>query len=400
MISALTYFIARKSILNGLSQLKVGNFQMSDDKNNVIISVVNDTTAPVPKVIVYNQKNFFISAFLKNDCGLGESYVRGEWVCDDLTGLLTNLALNLGNKAMPKMFSMFINSVKSISKDYDKECIKVAYDEGNDFFFHFLKDDLCAYTCAFFTKENTSLNDAQHKKVNTIIQKLDAKPGMSILDIGCGWGKIANYVAQETKCKVKGVTISDEQARFGTIAFDPDKVEIKTMDCRDINEKFDRMYIIGMIEHIRYDNYDAVFDTIRRNLKPGGRCVLHTIVSFDIKQETTCVTNDTFILTHVLPGGQIPQHDWIIKKLRDNHLNVIHYEGFGGQHYSRTLKHWREGMWAEKESILKKYPQELLTKYDYYFASCEAGFNTGKLGNVQYVIVPDPVLSLDNSFLY
>jgi cyclopropane-fatty-acyl-phospholipid synthase len=399
MISSLTYYIARTSILSGLSQLKVGNFQMSDDKNNVIISVVNDKTAPVPKVIVYNQKNFFISVFLKNDCGLGESYVRGEWVCDDLTGLLTNLALNLGNQAMPKMFSMFINSVKSISKDYDEECIKTSYDEGNDFYFHFLKNDLLAYTCGFYSKENRNPNDAQYKKINTIIQKMDATPGMYILDIGCGWGKVANYVAQETKCKVKGITISQEQAKYVSATSDPEKVEVEIVDYRNVDEKFDRMYIIGMIEHIRYENYDAFFKMIKRNLKPGGRCVLHTIVSFDIKQETTSL-EDSFTYSHIFPGSQVPQHDWIIKNVRDNNLNVIHYEGFGGQHYARTLKDWREGMWAEKENILKKYPQELLTKYDYYFASVSAAFDTGHLGIVQYVIVPDPVLSVDNSFLY
>lgn len=399
MISAFTYYIARTSILSGLSQLKVGNFQMSDDKKNIIISVVNNKTAPVPNVTVYNQNNFFISVFLKNDCGLGESYVRGEWVCDDLTCLLTNLALNLGDQAMPKMFSMFINSVKSISKDYDKECIKTSYDEGNDFYFHFLKDDLTAYTCGFYSKANGSLNDAQYKKVNTIIQKLDVKPGMSILDIGCGWGKIANYVAQETKCKVKGVTISDEQAKFATSTFDPEKVEVEIVDYRNVNEKFDRIYSIGMIEHVRYENYDAFFKMIKRNLKPGGRCVLHTIVSFDIKQETTSL-EDSFAYSHIFPGSQVPQHDWIIKNVRGNNLNVIHYEGFGGQHYAKTLKDWGEELRAGKENITGKYPPELLAKYDYYFASCKAAFDTGHLGIVQYVIVPDPVLSLDNSFLY
>ena len=154
-----------------------------------------------------------------------------------------------------------------------------------------------------------------------------------------------------------------------------------------------------MFEHVRYENYDIFFQIIKKTLKPTGRFVLHTIITFDESNKIS-TQGDNFVSTHIFPGGQIPQNDWVIQKARAAGLNIIHFEGFGGQHYAKTLKTWRENMWAEKDYIRTKYPEELLLKYDYYFAICEAGFNTGIMGIGHYVIVPEPILSLTNSFNY
>jgi cyclopropane-fatty-acyl-phospholipid synthase len=251
----------------------------------------------------------------------------------------------------------------------------------------------------FGLNQPDTLNDAQYNKVNTIIKKLQAKPGSSILDIGCGWGKIANYIANTTKSKVTGITISDEQEKYGLTTYNPDVVKIINMDYRGLKEQFDCIYSIGMFEHVRYENYDNFFQIIKKILKPGGRFVLHTIITFDESNKISR-QGDNFVTTHIFPGGQIPQNDWIIQKARASGLNVVHFEGFGGQHYAKTLKTWRENIWKEKDYIRTKYPEQLLLKYDYYFAICEAGFNTGILGIGHYVIVPEPILSLENSFNY
>jgi cyclopropane-fatty-acyl-phospholipid synthase len=235
--------------------------------------------------------------------------------------------------------------------------------------------------------------------VNTIIKKLQAKPNSSILDIGCGWGKIANYIANQTNSKVTGITISDEQEKFGLENYDPNKVLIKNMDYRLLTDKYDYIYSIGMFEHVRYENYDVFFSIIKKCLKPGGRFVLHTIITFD-NADTVAKAGDGFVTTHIFPGGQIPKNDWILNKARANGLNIAHFEGFGGQHYAKTLKTWRKLMWENRDYIKDNYSDELLLKYDYYFAICEAGFNTGILGIGHYVIVSDPILSITNSFNY
>lgn len=389
-------------ILYMLSTFTKGNFILTDSKGTELVRVINEPdkpdkpNKPVPIVQINNQNNFFSSVYEKSELGLGESYMRGEWVCPDLVEFLNVLCLNQSNPNIP---SISLSTISSSSQTYDKSNIKHHYDVGNDFYLQFLRDDLNAYSCGFWFSPTDTLNTAQYNKVNTIIKKLNVKPGSSILDIGCGWGKIASYISNQTASKVTGITISDEQEKFGLANYNPDKVVIINMDYRNICGQFDCIYSIGMFEHVRYENYDCFFQMIKRTLKPGGRFVLHTIITFD-KSNTTCKAGDNFVTTHIFPGGQIPQNDWVLQKARASGLNIIHFEGFGGQHYAKTLNTWRKNMWSEQNYIRTKYPEELLLKYDYYFAICEAGFNTGILGIGHYVIVSEPVLSLTNSFGY
>lgn len=390
-------FIPKPLILYVLSTFKKGNFVLIDSQSNVLVKVINEPNNYIPIVQVNNQDNFFSSIYNKSELGLGESYMRGEWTCNDLVGFLNSLCHNQSNTNIPQVS---LKSVYSSSHDYDKANIKHHYDVGNDFYLQFLRDDLNAYSCGFWFNPTDTLNTAQYNKVNTIIKKLNTQPGTSILDIGCGWGKIASYVSKQTGCKVTGVTISDEQEKYSTQTYNPNQVIVINMDYRNISGQFDSIYSIGMFEHVRYENYDCFFSMINRTLRPGGRFVLHTIISFDKNTSTVAKAGDNFVTTHIFPGGQIPQNDWILHKARANGLNVIHFEGFGGQHYAKTLKTWRENMWKEKDYISSKYPKELMLKYDYYFAICEAGFNTGMLGIGHYVIVKEPILSINNSFTY
>jgi len=387
-------FMLKSTIIYILSTFKYGNFILVDKKSNIILKVINNPNKVIPIVKIYNEHNFFNSIYNKGELGLGESYVRNEWSCDNLIEFMNSLCLNEYNTNIPK-FSL--SAISSFSKFYDKSNIKHHYDVGNDFYQTFLKDDLNAYSCGFWFNSNDNLNTAQYNKIHTIINKLNATQGSHILDIGCGWGKIANYVSKITNSKVTGITISDEQEKFAKNTYDNNKVIIKNMDYRDINEQYNYIYSIGMFEHVRYENYDKFFSVIKKSLKPGGRFVLHTIITFDDAAKIP-KANRNYVTTHIFPGGQIPKSDWILNKARKNGLNVIHFEGFGGQHYAKTLKIWRENMWKEKNYILSKYPKELLLKYDYYLTNCEAGFNTGILGIGHFIIVSDQILSLNNSY--
>lgn len=390
-------YLPKPIVIYMLSTFKKGNFVIIDSSSGEeLVRVINQPAEPVPIVKINNQKKFFSSIYEKSELGLGESYMRGEWKCDNLVEFLNTLCQNQSNSNIP---SISLQLVSSKSQDYDKSNIIHHYDVGNDFYLQFLRDDLNAYSCGFWFKPTDTLNDAQYNKVNTVIKKLNVQPGSSILDIGCGWGKIAQYVSLQTKCKVTGITISNEQEKYANSTYNPEQVIVIDMDYRNISDTFDYIYSIGMFEHVRYENYDTFFQVIKKCLKPGGRMVLHTIITFD-KSNTTCKAGDNFVTTHIFPGGQIPQSDWILNKARENGLNIVHFEGFGGQHYARTLKAWRENMWRERDYIRSKYPEELMLKYDYYFAICEAGFNTGILGIGHYIIVNEPILSLSNSFGY
>lgn len=390
-------FLPKPVIIYMLSTFNKGNFILVNSfSGEELVSIINQPEKLIPIVKINNENNFFSSIYEKSELGLGESYMRGEWSCDNLVEFLNTLCVNHSNPNIP---SISLEIISSSSQDYDKSNIVHHYDVGNDFYLQFLRDDLNAYSCGFWFTPTDTLNDAQYNKVNTVIKKLNAQPGSSILDIGCGWGKIAQYVSNKTKSKVTGITISNEQEKYANSTYNPEQVVVIDMDYRKITGTFDYIYSIGMFEHVRYENYDSFFQVIKKCLRPGGRMVLHTIISFD-KSNTTCKSGDNFVTTHIFPGGQIPQSDWILNKARDNGLNVSHFEGFGGQHYAKTLKTWRQNMWNERDYIRSKYPEELMLKYDYYFAVCEAGFNTGMLGIGHYIIVNEPILSLTNSFGY
>lgn len=386
-----------QTVINMLSTFKIGNFVLIDSSSGEeLVRVVNQPAEPVPIVKIKNYDNFFSSICKKSELGLCESYIRGEWDCNNLVEFLNTLCLNQSNFKIP---NILFQLVCSKSQDNDESNMVHHYNVSEYFYSQFLCDDLNTYSCGFWFKPTDTLNDAQYNKVNTIIKKLNAQPGSSILDIGCGWGKIAQYVSSQTKCKVTGISISNEQEKYANSTYDPEQVIVINMDYRNISGTFDYIYSIGMLEHIRYENYDTFFKVIKNCLKPGGRMVIDTIITYD-KSNPVCKAGYNFVAPYIFPEGQIPQSDWIINKARDNGLNIIHFEGFGGQHYARTLKAWRENMWNKKDYIRSKYPKELMLNYDYYFAIYEAGFNTGILGIGHYIITNEPILSLSNSFGY
>jgi cyclopropane-fatty-acyl-phospholipid synthase len=225
---------------------------------------------------------------------------------------------------------------------------------------------------------------------------MNALPNKTILDIGCGWGKIADYVSKQTNCNVTGITISKEQIKF--IKDNLPNVNVIEQDYREVTQPFDYIYSIGMFEHVRYENYDEFFSMIKRCLNKEGRCVLHTIISTE--KTNSEYVSETFISKHIFPGGQIPNNDWIMNAIMRNGLNIIHSEYFGGQHYSKTLHTWRENMLKNKEYIIKNYSKELVKTYEFYFAECEAAFSVGSMGIGHYVITNNEIADLNNNFVY
>lgn len=387
---------AKYIVCEVFSTFKTGNLELIDVKNNsTIFKLINDSSGQIIRVYINNIDKFFTSLYDNQEIGLGESFMNGYWYSNNLFLFLLLLILNQNNQNIPDLSSYnFYN--KSLTND--KINIKHHYDVGNDFYLTFLTDKLSAYSCGFFINNNTTLEEAQLNKVNTIIKKLNILPNKTILDIGCGWGKIANYVSEQTKCHVTGITLSDEQIKYAKNNFSDKNVNIIGEDYRNLNKQFDYIYSIGMFEHVRYENYDDFFITIKRCLKPGGRFLLHTIVS-------TVITNPkqvgkTFVSKYIFPGGQIPNNDWITNSILKNNLNIIHTEFFGGQHYARTLNLWNKNMLAKSDLILSSYNLELLKKYEYYFNVCEACFTAGELGIGHYLITNDITVDVNNNFTY
>jgi len=368
-----------------------------DGSGNIILQIGNERN-DAPVAIIHNESVFWTRVMLDTDVGLGETYMECVWTSPDITLFLRNLYHNFRDSAgdetiwtrgLSKLGGMA--KVVCFSSKKDKERIQSHYDIGNDFYDQFLKESaLKAYTCGFFTNNECTLDEAQKNKVDLIINKLGIKTGHRILDIGCGWGNIANYISEKTGAHVVGLTISDEQIRYIRDTFDEKSVSVINKDWRELispeyEEEFDGVYSIGMLEHVRYENYGEYFRAVNSVLKPEGRAVIHSISS-PTNTPKQSVENGTFITKHIFPGGQIPMHDWITNEtVGISGFKLSHSECFGGHHYARTCREWRNLLLSSPE--LSKYSDELVRKFDYYFASCDAAFSVGLMALGHYVFI-------------
>ena len=329
---------------------------------------------------IFNEQDFFKSIVRDGEVGLGESYTRKSWDTTQLVELFVLLCLNQDKFKSNSRYSGEIHS----NNLRDSEQVAHHYDVGNDFYAAFLTDSLMAYTCAIWLKDTDTLEIAQKRKVDYIIRKLDISPGEQILDIGCGWGRIGQYIQQENGVFVDGVTISKEQAKY----IRDNNLLTSVQECHflDMPEDkiYDKAYSICMIEHIRSINYIAYFEKVKRLLKNDGKFVLQAIMKIPASLDDLGQNGEKlrFMSKHIFPGGEIPTTSCIEYMAQKAGLRQVYGEVFGGQHYARTLREWRNNMLNNAKNTVSI---ETLRAYDYYFASCEGAFLTGDFFMSHYV---------------
>lgn len=336
---------------------------------------------------VHDEDAFFMSVFSRGEVGFGESYTRGEWTCPDLLGLMCFLV-----RSMPQQSTR----MRAESSQDDAKNISHHYDVSNDFYGLFLTDPWRAYTCGIWDDEGTDLASAQKRKIDIIIEKLRVPVGCEVLDVGCGWGRIAEYVSKKCGCRVVGLTLSKEQHDFARDV--SPMVDVRLMDFlkEEPPGRFSRIYSIGILEHVRAKNYHRFFRKIRESMADGGsRCVLHSIIDTYESSGPVDYQQPTFVTTHIFPGGQIPRMQWIIDNLRGTDLKIVHQEIFPGQHYAQTLRAWRQNLEC---SHVKD--ETLFRRYIYYLTACEAAFREGRLGIIHLVIMPGTTHTVNDNFVY
>lgn len=374
------------SKLKSVLEKQVEFIETDNNSNSTIIQTV--------PVYIVNKKDFIDSIWSKGEVGLGESYARNSWNCPQLLELLKTLIKHEKEfQVWQTEFSYFLTTAEE-----DKKNIAHHYDVGNDFYKTFLIDSFFAYTCAIWNQssEIESLEVAQKRKIDIIIRKLALKQNMNVLDIGCGWGQIGNYVSKTTGLKVTGITISEKQYEFGkTLSKQNPNWNVKLQDYRSLgNIKYDAIYSIGMFEHVTKKNIPIFFKTIKNTLKPGKRMVLHTIISGKEEWDKEQVCKG-YVTTYIFPGAQIPHLSWIEDEIKKNRMQMEHVEYFGGQHYAETLKVWKKQLLENKQNILNMgYPIDLIRSYDYYFTACEASFRLGEMQVAHIIIVNSEELKL------
>tara|TARA_B100000686_G_scaffold53166_1_gene57229 strand:- start:260 stop:1429 length:1170 start_codon:yes stop_codon:yes gene_type:complete len=334
-----------------------------------------------------------IRTILGGHLGFSESYLNHEWESPNLEKLLELMLRNLPNEFQPKskvykFYNRFIHFLRDNTKIRAKKNIEYHYDIGNSFYEIWL-DKSMTYSSGIFQKENEDLYQAQKNKYEKLIKKMDIKPHHKVLEIGCGWGGMAEYIGKNLGCDYTGITISPNQKEFAEKRMISNKIEkktnIKLCDYRDIKGTFDRIISIEMIEAVGEKYWDTYFSKINNCLKKGGLAGIQMIL-IDNKKFNSYRKSVDFIQKYIFPGGMLPSHEKIRDSFSKNGLKEISNNSFG-ESYAKTLKIWRNNFNNSLDKLSRiGIDAKIQRLFHYYFSYCEAGFSDGQIDVSQKII--------------
>ncbi|MEX2980069.1 class I SAM-dependent methyltransferase [Serratia fonticola] len=323
-----------------------------------------------------------------------ESWMEGEWETHQLTPLLQILALN--GKVLGRLesgFRLLGNPMERLRhwtrRNYRKQArenISAHYDLGNEFYAHFLDEDLL-YSSALFTADDQALSQAQQAKMERLCEQLALTSGDHLLEIGTGWGAMAEYAARHYGCRVTTTTLSREQYIWATERIAraglQDRVQVLLCDYRDLTGEFDKLVSVEMIEAVGKRYLPDFFRTCQARLRPGGRMAIQAITIQDQRYHDYSKSVD-FIQRYIFPGGFLPSIT-AMSELMTRHTDFVVRNLFDmGPDYARTLTHWRQRFlhaWQDIEKL--GFDERFRRMWLYYFGYCEAGFNARTISVVQ-----------------
>jgi len=354
---------------------------------------------PNAHILVRNQRAFR-RFHLGGAIGGAESYIDGDWDALDLSAALeffarneTGLGGGFSGGRLARAVRRFYHLTRANTRWGSRRNIAAHYDLGNDFYEAWLGPGM-TYSCAIFESgrvpiREADLEAAQIDKYRRLCDRLAIGPDHHLLEIGCGWGGFAEYVASEVGCKVTGITISKEQhdhaRRRIYRAGLAERVSIDFQDYRDIAGCYDRVASIEMFESVGERYWPIFFGKLKDNLSDGGRAALQIITIDDGRFERYRRSTD-FMQRYIFPGGVLPSRAALAREVADAGLIWFGDEGFG-RHYADTLSVWRERFAVARARIeALGYPDRFRRMWDFYLAYCEAGFRTGRTDLLQISI--------------
>ncbi|MCK5320717.1 cyclopropane fatty acyl phospholipid synthase [Candidatus Parcubacteria bacterium] len=338
--------------------------------------------------IKVNNEKFYKRVLSQGSFGLGESYMDGWWDCERLDEFFFRILrakLEYKIKKNPLLLSRFLLA-KLINFQSKSRAFNIGekhYDIGNDLYENML-DKRMTYTCGYW-KNAKNLDVAQENKLDLTCRKIGLKPGMKVLDIGCGWGSFAKYAAEKYGADVTGITVSKKQVELGNILCKNLPVKIKLQDYRDVNEKFDRVVSLGMFEHVGYKNYREYMKVACRCLKDDGLFLLHTIGG-----ERSVVATNPWVNKYIFPGGILPSIKQIAEAIEDVFV-MEDWHNFGA-HYDKTLMAWHNNFCANWNNIKMNYDDRFKRMWKYYLLSFAGSFRSRKNQLWQIVLSKNGVL--------
>ncbi len=321
-------------------------------------------------VQVHNE-NFYSRILSNGSLAFGESYMDGWWDCEALDQLFERLLSGRVDKRVTArdpsfllvLLRAYILNPQSIKRAFIVG--KEHYDMSNELF-SLMLDEGMNYSCGYW-KNAQDLNQAQINKLDLICQKMHLEPGMSVLEIGCGWGGFAKYAAQNYGVSVHGVTISKEQMQYAEDACQGLDVTFELKDYRKLNTEYDRIVSIGMFEHVGYKNYRKYMQVARRCLKDDGLFLLHTI-----GRNNSDRTAEAWINKYIFPNGMTPSVQQIGKAV-ENLFIIEDWHNFG-QDYDTTLMAWHENFQNNWHRLEQTYDERFQRMWQYYLLMCAGSF--------------------------
>jgi len=330
-----------------------------------------------------HDETVFDQALSRGNLGLGESYMARLWDAESLDQFFFKL-LRSGIQDKVNPARLIFHSLKSRifnlqSQSKAWEVGKHHYDMGNDLYTAML-DERMVYTCAYWEKAK-DVDEAQRHKLELCCKKLGLKPGMRVLDIGCGWGSFMQYAAENYGVECVGVTISKEQVALGEERCKGLPVEFRLQDYRELDEQFDRVISLGMFEHVGQKNYDDYMDVALRCTKEDGLFLLHTI-----GKNVSDTAADPWISKYIFPNGEVPSISQTGTALEEKFVcEDLH--NFGAD-YDKTLMAWFENFDKAWPELKPQFDDEFYRMWKYYLLSCAGAFRARDIQLWQWVLSP------------
>ena len=385
---------AARTVLQLLQNIRHGSLTLHLPDGSV--QRFGDKASPHATLHLHNW-NAFTGALKSGDIGFAESFIDGDWTTPDLTGLLRVLVQNraevdrvIFGSWLGRLAYRIKHLLQRNTRSNSKKNIHAHYDLGNDFYRLWL-DPTMNYSSALFGGDYTqSLSQAQNAKVRRALQQVDVQPGQRVLEIGCGWGALAEMATLEHGAHVTGVTLSTEQLDFARARMQrqgvAERADLRLQDYRDIQDgPYDAVCSIEMIEAVGQGFWPTYFATVARMLKPGGKACIQSIVIADPLFERYLASTD-FIQQYIFPGGCLPSPSEFQKQARAAGLEVVRAHAFGHD-YAQTLQRWREAFLAQREQVLALgFDQRFMHIWEFYLCYCEAAFLEDNIDVLQYTL--------------
>ncbi len=342
---------------------------------------------PNPWDLQVRDGRFYRRALLRGSLGIGESYMDGQWDCarlDEMFFRVFRAAAEEPLAARRKRLLTVQNVLMNMQSPRRAFTVgRKHYDIGDDLYSRML-DPLMIYSCGYWRDAHT-LEQAQEAKLDLVCRKLRLEPGMRVLDIGCGWGGAAQFAAERYGVNVTGVTVSRNQAATAQERCKHLPVEIILNDYRKLTGKFDRIYSLGMFEHVGLRNYKRYFRHARRLLAPDGLFLLHSIGS-NISERS----NDPWIEKYIFPNSLLPSMAQISSAL-EHRFVVEDWHAFG-PYYDRTLMCWHERFINVWPTLRDKYGERFKRMWEYWLLVSAAAFRARRIQLWQVLLSPRGVV--------